>query len=151
MSQQGIPLLCLSIVAVGAIAVYRGVGFNQAQATVAGQKVMGISRRPGASGTELEVVTKGTAVCEAGAAIAVGAALAMDAAGRVITASALTGAVGTLAVAAGGTAVTSAVANGAGSVSGAPTFTGGDLPQYIVGYALQAAGAAGEFIEILMN
>ena len=150
MSQQGIPLLCLPIVASGAIAQYRGVGYNQAQATVAAQKVMGFARRSGATGAELEVVSKGTAICEAGAAVAIGAALVVDSVGRVVAATALTGAVGSLIVVAGATAVTSAVANGAGSISGAPTFTGGDLPQFVVGYAMQAATAAGEFIEVLL-
>lgn len=139
MSQQGIALLTLSVVASGAIAAYRGVGFNQAQATVAGQKIMGISRRPGATGADLEVVTKGTAVAETGAAIAAGVALAMDASGRVVTATALQ-------VAAGGVAVTSTAANGA-------VLSGGEPPQFIVGYSLpnQTAAGAGEFIEILLN
>jgi hypothetical protein len=160
MSQQGFPLLCLPIVASGAVAQYRGVGFNQAQATVSAQKIMGIARRSGASGAELEVVTKGTAIAEAGAAIAVGAALVMDTSGRVITASAVAIAqgaiaVGTLAIAAGAVAVLSTAANGAiitgAPTVGTPTISGGDLPQYIVGYALQAAAGAGEFIEVLMN
>lgn len=145
------PLLTLSCVAATAITQYRGVGYNDSQATVAGQKIKGVARRSGAIGADVDLVAKGTAVVEAGAAIAVGAALTMDASGRVVTASVLAAAVGTLAVAAGATAVTSAVANGAGSISGAPTLSGGDLPQYIVGYALTAAAAAGEFVEVMMS
>lgn len=138
MSQQSIALLCLPVVAAGAIAQYRGVSAAGAQATVAGQKVIGASRRAGATGTEVEVAAKGTAVWEAGAAVAVGAALAVDTSGRVVTATAVT-------IATGATAVTSAAANGAG------TIAGGDLPQFICGYALQAAGAAGDFIEVLLT
>lgn len=139
MPQQSRPTLTLPIVANGAIAQYRGVGFNQAQATVAGQKVVGFARRPAAAGGELDVASKGTAIAETGAAIAVGAALTVDAQGRVVTAAALT-------VAAGATAVTSSAANGA-------ILAGGDLPQYICGYALpgNAAAGAGEFIEILLT
>lgn len=150
MSQQGISVLSLPVLASGAVAEYRGVGFNGAQATVAGQKVLGIAEFGAASGQYVRVCRLGTAVAEAGAAIAVGAALAMDATGRVVTASAITAAVGTLAVSVGAVAVTATAANGAGSVTGAPTLSGGDPPQYIVGYALQAAVAAGDFIEIAL-
>jgi hypothetical protein len=152
MPQQSRPTLTLPIVANGAIAQYRGVGFNQAQATVAGQKIMGFSRRPAANGGELDLSSKGTAIAETGGAIAVGAALAVDASGRVVMASALAVAVGTLAIATGATAVTSSASNGA-IVTGVPAVTGGDLPQYVCGYALpgNAAAAAGEFIEILLT
>lgn len=150
MSQQGISVLSLPIQASGAVAEYRCVGFNGAQASAAGQKVLGIAEHGAASGAYVRVCRLGTAVAEAGAAFAIGAALAVDATGRLIAATTLTAAVGTLAVAAGATAVTSAVANGAGSVSGAPTLSGGDPPQYIVGYALQAASAAGDFVEVAL-
>jgi hypothetical protein len=136
----------MPIVASGAVTQYRGVGFNQAQATVAGQKIMGIARRSGASGAELEVVSIGTAACEAGAAVAVGAALAMDSSGRVVTATTLTAALGTLVTVAGAGTVTV----GAGGVAGAPTLSGGDLPQFIVGYAMNAATAAGDVIEVFL-
>lgn len=89
MSQQGIALLMLPCVASGAITLYRGVTFAGAQVSVAGTKVMGIARRSAASGTELDLVAKGTAVCEAGAAVALGAHVAMDASGRVITTTTL--------------------------------------------------------------
>jgi hypothetical protein len=80
----------------------------------------------------------------------------MDATGRVITATALTAAapaVGTLAIAAGAVAVTSSAANGA-IITGAPTapvLSGGDLPQFVVGHALEAATGAGVFIEVLLS
>lgn len=137
MSQQAISILSLPFLANGAVQEYRAVGFNGAQASAAGQKVLGIAEFSVASGAYGRACRLGTAVAEAGAAIAVGAALAVDATGRVITATAIT-------IAAGATAVTSAAANGAGTVAG------GDPPQYIVGYAMQAAAAAGDLIEIAM-
>ncbi len=149
MPQQSRPLLTLTVVAISAIAQYRGVGFNDAQATVANQKIKGIARRGAAIGGELEVVSKGTAVCEAGAAVTVGAALAMDASGRVVAATALAVASTAITVAVGAVAVTSTAANGA-ILSGNGTVTGGDLPQFIVGYALEAAAGAGSFIEVLL-
>lgn len=136
MSQQAISVLSLPILASGPVTEYRGVGFNGAQATVAGQKVLGIAEHGAASGAYVRVARLGTAVAEAGAAVAVGNALVMDASGRVVPASAL-------AVAAGATAMTSAAANGA------TALTGSEPPQYIVGYALQAAAAAGDLIEIV--
>lgn len=139
------------------VAQFRGVDFTGAQIAVAGAKCLGIAKRGAAAGQSFEAITLGTAVCEAGAAIAVGQPLAMDALGRVVPASSLTAAapgLGTLAVAAGAVAVTSAVANGAGSISGAPTagaLSGGVLPQWIVGDALESAAAAGAFIEVLLS
>jgi hypothetical protein len=94
-------------------------------------------------------VSKGTAVAEAGAAVTVGAALVMDVSGRVVPATALAVSSAGITVAVGATAVTSTLANGA-ILSGNGTVTGGDLPQFVVGYALEAAAAAGNFIEILM-
>ena len=146
MSQQARSILDLSVQASGAIAYGRAVNviapaiasaITGAQATVAGQKVIGIARRDAASGAYTDVTCLGTAVCEAGAAITVGSRVQCDASGRVITATALT-------IAAGATAVTSAAANGAG------TMAGGDPPIYVFGTALQAASAAGDFIEVLI-
>lgn len=146
MSQQARSVLDISVQASGAISYARGVAIttpNSAstptglQATVAGQKIIGIARRDAANNAFTDVTCLGTAVCEAGAAVAVGARVQCDAVGRVVTATALT-------VAAGATAVTSAAANGAGSIAG------GDPPVYVFGTALQAASAAGDFIEVLI-
>lgn len=138
MGQQAVSVLDLSCIATAAVAQYRGVDFSDVQIAVAGAKPKGISKRPAAIGEPFECVSYGTATCEAGAAIAKGAALTMDATGRVVTAS-------NVIIAAGATAVTSAAANGAG------TIAGGVLPQFVVGYALEAAGAAGAFIEVLLS
>lgn len=164
MSQQAISILSLSITAIGAIAQYRGVTYLGAQVAAINVKCIGIAERPAVLGEVAVVTTKGTAIAEAGGAITVGSALAFDALGRVVAAAAfaiaaptITPAIGTLAIGTGAIAVTSTAANGAiltgapTATSSAPVATGGDMPQYIVGYALQAATAAGDFIEILMN
>lgn len=156
MGQQAISIMDLSCVATAVVTAYRGVDFNDAQIAAAGAKIKGIAKRPAAIGDAFEVATYGTATCEAGAAFAKGAALTMDASGRVVAATALAAAapgLGTLAIAAGATAVTSTAANGA-IITGAPTagaLSGGDLPQFIVGHALEAATAAGQFIEVLLS
>lgn len=150
MTQQAISVLDLSFQAITAITRYRAVGFNGAQANVAGQKILGIARRGAAVGQWSDATVLGSAVAESGAAIAVGQALVTDASGRVIPATALSAAGSSLTVASGGTAVTSSAANGA-IISGTATIAGSDLPQHIIGFALQAAAGAGEFIEILVR
>jgi len=150
MGQQRISILDLSTVATSIVAAYRGVDFNGAQITAANAKIYGISKHAAAIGEALELGVLGTMTCEAGAAITKGAALAMDTTGRVVAATTLTAAVGSLAVGTGAVAMTSTAANGA-VITGAPTLTGGDLPQFIVGHALEAAGAAGAFIEVLLS
>ena len=157
MGQQAISILDVSCIATAAVIAYRGVDFNDVQIAAAGAKIKGIAKRPAAIGDPFECTAYGTATCEAGAAIAKGAALTMDASGRVITASALTAAapgIGTLTITTGAVAVTSSAVNGAGTISGAPTagaLSGGDLPQFIVGHALEAAAGAGSFIEVLLS
>lgn len=150
MTQQAISVLDLPIQATTAITEYRAVGFNGAQASAAGQKIFGIARRGAAVGQWTDATVLGTAVAEAGAAITVGQALVTDASGRVIPATALSAAGSSLSVAAGATAVTLTAANGA-IISGTATIAGSDLPQHIIGFALQAAAGAGEFIEILVR
>lgn len=150
MSQQAISVLDMAVNAITAITEYRCVTAAGAQVSTAGSKVYGISRRSAAIGRMTDVTVLGTAVAESGGAIAVGAMLAADAQGRVVTAATLAAATGTLAVAAGATPVTSTAANG-GIITGAPTLSGGDTPQYIIGMALQSAAGAGEFIEVLIR
>lgn len=134
---QSITTLALTKVAIGAVTACRAVGFDGAQATVQGQKVLGVAHTDAADGSELTINTRGTAMIEAGAAIAVGESLIVDAQGRAIPTT------GNLAVAAGATAVTSTAANG-------EILTGGDLPEFVFADALEAA-AAGEFIEVLLR
>jgi Uncharacterized conserved protein (DUF2190) len=139
MTQQARDLMNDSVLATVAITGYRAVGFDNLQATVQGQKVKGIAKRAAAIGQYCEVAMIGTSVVEAGAAIAVGATLICDAQGRAITST------GKLAIVAGAVAMTSNAANGLTDLQGA------DTPEYAFGDALQAAGGAGEFIEVLMR
>lgn len=138
MSQQAHSIYNLTLAASGAVTEYRGVGFDGAQATVQGQKVAGVAKRSAAAGQAFDAAIVGTAVVEAGAAIAVGAALIVDAQGRAIPST------GALTVKAGATAVTSTAANGA-------ILQGGDGPEYVFADALQAAAAAGDKIEVLLR
>lgn len=139
MGQQAKSIFDISFpVAPAAVTQFRGVDFTGTQITVAGAKCAGIAKRNAALGQSFEAVTLGSAICESGAAITVGQPLAMDALGRVVPATAL-------AIAAGAVAMTSIAANGT------TDLTGGVLPQWIVGDALEAAAAAGVFIEVLLS
>ena len=138
MSQQNVAILTLTLVASGAVTENRAVGFNGGQATVAGQKVMGTSMTRAASGEPFGVVTHGTAVIEAGAAISVGQSLITDSQGRAVPVS------GALTVASGAVAVTSSAANGT-------LLHGADLPEFVFADAVQAAGGAGELVEVLLR
>lgn len=125
----------LPITASGAVTANRLVGYNGAQATVAGQKVLGVSATKAADGETLTVHVGHTAMVEAGGVITVGASLTTDSQGRAVVATAL-------AIATGATAVTSAAANGA------TALTGGDPPVYVFADALAAASAAGKLIPV---
>lgn len=136
---QDYSLLTHSVVSAGAIARGRLVSFAGAQIAAAGAKALGVARHAApAAGHDVAVTVCGTAMAEAGAAITAGASLTADAQGRVVPAAAL-------AIAAGGTPVTSTAANGAA------ILTGGDAPQFIIGDALAAAAGAGSFVEILLR
>ncbi len=135
---QNIATLSLPVTAAGAITARRAVGFDGVQASVQGQKIMGVARSDAASGEKVTLDVAGTVVIEAGAAIAVGDSVIVDAQGRAIPST------GQLAVAAGATAVTSSAANGG-------ILTGGDAPEFVLGDALEAATAAGQFIEVLLR
>lgn len=135
MGRQAIVNLALTRTASGAVTKYRAVGFDGAQATVQGQKVLGSALYDAVDGEEFPVAVDDTVLVEAGAAIAAGDSLIVDAQGRVIPAS-------PLEVAAGATQVTSTAANGA-------ILTGSEPPNYIWADALEAASAAGQIIEVL--
>lgn len=142
MSKQRIALLDMPIPAApSAVLESRAVDFNGAQITVAGAPVFGISKQPAAVGEPYELAVLGSAVCETGGAFAKGAAVMSDASGRVVAAAAVA-----VATAAGATPVTSSAANGAIN-----TVTGATLPQYVIGYALEASTAAGQFVEVLLS
>lgn len=138
MPSAAIETLVLSGVASGAIAARRAVGFNDAQATAQGQKVKGVAKYAAADTADVAIIAGGVVVVEAGAAIAIGNSLIADSQGRAIPST------GGLALGAGAVAVTSSAANGA-------VLTGGDAPEFVFADALQAAAAAGEFIEALLR
>lgn len=83
---QKIPLLTLTVTAIGAVAACRFVGFDGAQVDAAGVKAMGVSTFPAINGDDLSLDVIGTTVVEAGGAVAVGDDLSADAEGRAVTA-----------------------------------------------------------------
>lgn len=87
MAKQSIPKLVLSFTASGAVSAMRAVAFSGAQATVEGQKVMGVSPRQVAAGRISDAVVSGTTVIETGGAFAVGDGLIVDDEGRAIAAT----------------------------------------------------------------
>jgi len=84
MSQQSIPVLALTVAATGTIAASRFVTAAGAQAG-ADANALGVARTAAVSGDKISVDCLGTAVVEAGAAVAAGASLKSDASGRGIT------------------------------------------------------------------
>ncbi len=138
MSKTGNSLLSLTAVAGGAIGANRFVGFDDNQASVQGQKVKGVAEYSAtAAGQPIAVTAKGTSIVEAGGAFAVGDPIISDNQGRAIVGA-------PLAVAAGETPVTSSAANGS-------ILTGSGGADFLIGHALQAASAAGQFVEILLK
>jgi hypothetical protein len=137
MAEQSRPTLTLTFKASGEVARRRAVTFAGAQATVAGSKVAGVAATDADDGEDFAVVVGGSVVVESGGAFSVGAGLAVDSAGRAVAAAALT-------VASGATPVTSTAANGA-------ILAGGEPPQFVFADALEAALAAGDFVEVLLR
>ena len=136
MSTQARELLALSFVANAVVTAYRAVDDNGVQIATQGARCAGIAMRPASIGDSFEAAAIGTATCEAGAPITKGQLLQLDNQGRVIPADAAT-------IAAGATAVTSSAANGA-------ILAGGYLPEAVIGRALEAAAAAGDFVEVFL-
>lgn len=84
MSQQNISLLSLPVTLAGTVAANRFVTPGGAQAG-ADANTLGATRFGGVSGEKVTADVIGTAIVEAGAAIAAGATLKSDASGRAIT------------------------------------------------------------------
>ena len=135
---QSIAMLTLTLTASGSVAERRCVTLAGAQATATGAKVRGVSNYAVVDGQAFAATMTGTAVVETGAAVAVGDSLICDAQGRAIPAS------GALVLSAGAVAMTSTAANGT-------VLEGADLPEFVFADALEAASAAGKFIEVLMR
>ena len=111
MSQQSPPVLALTALLSGTVAANRFITPAGAQAG-ADANTLGVARTGGASGERVAVDVLGTAIVEAGAAVAANATIKTDSSGRAIT----------------------------WATSGAK-----------VGLALQAAGAAGDFLDVLLT
>ena len=138
MSKIGNSKLSLNAIAAAAILANRCVGFDDAQASVAGQPVKGVAEYAATgAGDVIAVTSMGTAFVESGGAVAVGDPIVSDSQGRAVTAAALT-------VKSGATAVTSTAANGA-------VLAGATTPDFLCGRALMAATASGQFIEIRLT
>jgi len=83
---QSRPLHTETVTAVGTITAHRGVGFDSAQASVAGQDILGVATMPADDGRDTAVDVIGTTIVEAGGAFARGDELVVDAQGRFIAA-----------------------------------------------------------------
>ncbi|MEX2524453.1 MAG: capsid cement protein [Gammaproteobacteria bacterium] len=130
MSREELIQLALTFTASGAVTQYRAVGYDGAQASVAGQRFAGAAPPPAADGEDLTVNMRGVIPFETGGAFSKGDPLTVDAEGRVVAAS-------NLAIAAGGTAVTSTAANG-------EILEGSVTPETIFGEAREDSAGAGE-------
>lgn len=84
MSNQNIALLSLTVTATGAITGDRFITGAGAQTGAAGN-ALGVARYGGAIGEKVTVDVIGTAIVEAGAAIAANALVESDANGRAVT------------------------------------------------------------------
>lgn len=91
MTKQSSPLQSLTFLANGIVGSYRAIGFNGAQATVQGQKVLGVSPRDVVPGKYSDVVVSGTTVVAAGGSLVVGDSLIADTFGRAIKATGAAG------------------------------------------------------------
>jgi len=84
MSQQATPLLALPVTLSGTVAANRFIAPTGAYASADGN-TLGVARSGGDSGAKVTVDVLGTAVVEAGAAVAANATLKVDSIGRAIT------------------------------------------------------------------
>ncbi len=82
---QKIPVLILTVSALGAVSAHRFVGFDGAQVSASGGKSLGVSTFDATDGQDLALDVVGTTVVEAAGAIAVGADVVSDANGLAIT------------------------------------------------------------------
>lgn len=139
MGMQSIATLTLTFTPVGSVSRGRAVGFDGAQATVQGQKILGVSPRQADSGIDSDVHVSGTAVIESGGIFEAGDSLIVDAEGRAIAST------GNLGIVDGSTAVTSAAANGD------LVFSGADLPEFVFADALEPSIAVGRYVEVLLR
>jgi len=138
MSKQKISLMALTFKSALAVAAFRAIAGDGAQATAPGQKVVGVSHAAAVADENFAADVIGTTIIETGAAIAINDSLIVDSQGRAIPST------GALNIAAGAVAVTGTAANGA-------ILAGGDMPEYVFADPLQIASASGQFIEVLLR
>ena len=105
MSENYNPILPKTVKAAGNFTKRRFIGFDDLQITTQGNAAKGVAQQDALTNDLTPVTIIGTAIVEAGGAIAAGAYVISDNQGRAIAANAL-------AIAPGATAVTSAAANG---------------------------------------
>jgi hypothetical protein len=87
MSEAYIEILTLTGTAPSAVSGNRFVGFNDAQASVAGQPCKGVAYSDAGTGEIYPIHAAGVTTVVSGAAVAIGAALQTDAQGRAVTQS----------------------------------------------------------------
>jgi hypothetical protein len=132
----GNTLLALTLQAsLNPVTANRFVGYNGEQATVQGQKVAGVAQYDQVVGMPYAATAIGTEFVEASGVINIGDPIISDSVGRAMVASAL-------GIAAGAVAVTSAAANGSTDI------VGSEPTEHLLGYALSAATAAGQWVEV---
>ena len=125
-----------TVLAAGNLPKGRFVGFD-GNLCAQDAKALGVCLADTDQGKYAPVLLDGIAIVETGGAVNQGDAVASDAQGRAVTASAFS-----VSVPAGATNVTSTAAQ--------PDLVeaGGVLPQAVNGYALDSASGAGEFIRV---
>jgi len=132
-----IPGVTVSLTAAVDLAKHLFVGFD-GNPCAAGAKALGVVDVETDAGDEAPVVVSGKTLVKLGAGVVAGAALASDATGKAVTATALSAVVPTGAVA--------VLSSGA---EPAMTLAGGVLPQAVNGYAMED-GDSDDVIEVLL-
>lgn len=154
------PILTTSLTAAADTDPNLFIDFSGAVCGTQGMKPLGVSEVKTLSGEQLGVICQGIAVVLSGGAITKGVAVITNNAGKAIAASALACATttttdGTVTVPSGATPVTSDAAQPTLVVDLASdstsTLSGAVPPDEIVGYALDAASGAGEYIRVLLG
>lgn len=84
MGRQNTSILALTVMAIGVVAAHRFVGHDGNVAAAAGN-ALGVACSDAVANDAMPVDVIGTTVVEAGAAIAAGAAVQVDATGRAVT------------------------------------------------------------------
>lgn len=138
MSEQYYPISTRGIKAAADIVKQRFIGYNLQQVAVVGGRARGVSMNDALTGRDCDLIERGSAPVVSGGVFAAGEPIMSDAQGRAVLAANLTASVDV-----GATPVTSTAANGA-----IITLAGANLPQHVLGVALEASTGADEIHEI---